>query len=244
MTIKQGSYGKIKVFEDFLGNYSAITPTTTFVNVTGNIAAISVSAANSSLTSVVDEPGGIIGLVTHTDDNDNLALFAGVFRAADGGCWMEARVKMAAITTPAVFVGFSQLMAVTTPVMPLEFATATMTYGAGCVAGMVFDADATTADWRAGFGNHSAVVSGADANGTRAYQAPVADTWDIIKVEIGADGGASCYLNGRLIKHVDDAIVTTDILHAVVMVENRSGATNTLELDYFKAEGGRDWADD
>ncbi len=245
MAIQQpGSFGRVRIFNDFLGSSVDETPTTTFKNLAGNLASISVSSANTTLAGVVDEPGGILSIQTHTDDNDNCAIFGGVFKAADGGCVMEARLKVAAITTSAIFVGFSETLAVTTPVMPAEFDTITLDFVAtGNVCGLLHDADATTDDWRAVFGNDNVVITAADANGTRAYEAPVNDEWDVIRVEIGADGDAYVYLNGGLIKKVNDAVTTTDIVHAVVMVENRSGAANTLEVDYFYAEGGRDWTD-
>jgi len=242
--IEQGSFGRVRVFNDFLGNSVSTVPTTTFVQLAGNLGCISVSVANTALAGTVDEPGGILAITTHSDDDDNCAIFAGVFKAADGGCVMEARFKMDSILLSAVFCGFSETLAVTTPVMPAEFATETLDFVAtGNVVGMVYDKDANTADWRAAFGNDNVAVAGSDANGTRAYEAPVLNEWDIVRVEVGADGDGWCYLNGRLIKTVKDAVTTTDMLHAVLMIENRSGVARLFEVDYFYAEGGRDWTD-
>jgi hypothetical protein len=244
MTIKQGSFGRLHIHEDFLGCGAPNAAwSDTGIGHVGQLAFTSVNEGSFAFT--VDEPGGILAVTTDIADNDNWAGFAGTFKPADGGCYMEARFKVAVITTSSVFCGFSETLDATTPVMPLEFAIATMTYnGTGNIAGLLQDKDATTEDWRAGFGNGGAVVAGADANGTRAYEAIVADRWQVVRVEIGADGDAYCYLNGRLIKKVADAVTPADVLYATLMVENRSGAANTIEVDYFHADGGRDWADD
>uniref|UniRef100_A0A6M3K026 Uncharacterized protein n=1 Tax=viral metagenome TaxID=1070528 RepID=A0A6M3K026_9ZZZZ len=241
--IQSGSFGRVRVFEDFLGlGTSNGAWAATGVGAIGGLAFTSVN--EGSFAHTVDEPGGIVCITTDTADNDNCALYAGVFKPADGGCVMEVRFKIPALTTKAIFCGFSETLSATTPVMPAEFATATLDFVAtGNVVGFVHDSDATTADWRAAFGNDNVAVAGSDANGTRAYEAPVADEWDIMRIEVGADGDAYCYLNGRLVKKVADAVTTTDVLHAVFMIEDRVGSGSACEVDYFYAEGGRDWID-
>jgi hypothetical protein len=235
-----GSFGRTRVFEDFLGA-PEVTAMTTIAASAGNWGYVCVN--EGTMVAVSDEPNGVWTFNTDTADNDNFALFCGPFRAADGGVVMEARLKVAAITTSALFVGFTETLDATTPVMPAEFATATMTYnGTGAIVGLQWDADGTTNDWRAVFGDGGAVKSNADANGTRAYEAAVNDEWDVIKVEVSADAVARVWLNGRVIKEITSAVTTTDLLFPVVMVENRSGASNALEIDYAFADGGRDWS--
>ncbi len=232
-----GSFSRVRVFEDFVSKYEGSTAfTTTFTGI-GNLAAISVSAGNGTTVTVVDEPGGVVSLTTHSDDNDNVALHCGMFKPADGGCWMEARFKAAVVTTPAIFCGFFKTLAVTTPVMAIEYATTVQTTASTAV-GMLYDIDATTDVWYAVAGDATTAATGSPVAATTAA---VADTWDVVKVEIGADGDGYCWLNGKLIKKFDNFCTTTDVFHAVLMLENRSGAANTIEVDYFYAEGGRDW---
>jgi hypothetical protein len=240
--IQQGSFGRVRVFEDFLAPDSALTWSTSPQRL-GQVGQVSVN--EGSFAHVVDEPGGILSITCDNADDDNCALYAGPFKAADGGCVMEARFKRpSSVALNAVFCGFSETLDATTPVMPAEFSGTTLDFVAtGNVVGMLDDSDATTADWRACFGNDNVVISTTDANGTRAYEASVADEWDVVRVEIGADGDAYCYLNGRLIKSCKDAVTTTDIVHAVLMVECRGTASQVMEVDYFYAEGGRDWTD-
>jgi len=243
--IIQGSFGRVRIFEDFLGFNTPAGNTAWALTGVCPVGQLSMTSVNEgSLAPTVDEPGGIMAITTDTADNDNAALFAGTFKPADGGCFMEARFKVADVTTPAIFCGFSETLALDTPVMPAEFATATMTYnGSGGMVGAQFDIDATTDDWRTAFGDGGAIVSGATAGGERAHDTVVADAWQLVRVEIGADGDGYVYVNGKLIEKVANCVTTTDCFHAVLMVENRSGAANTLEVDYFYAEGGRDWTE-
>jgi hypothetical protein len=206
-----------------------------------------VSVNEGRFAATTDEPGGILAITTDTADNDNCFLCIGPFKPADGGIVMEARLKMADITTGALYVGFTETLDATTPVMPAEFATATMTYnGSGGMVGAQFDSDGTTDDWRAVFGDGGAVASNADANGTRANNAPVNDKWDVIRVEIDPDGTGRVYVASdagglELVKSCKSAVTATDLQWAVVGIENRSAAASVLEVDYFGAWGHIDW---
>ena len=248
MAESRGTYGRLQVFEDFLGA-PEVTAMTTVAASAGDIGYVSVNEGD--IIAVVDEPGGVWNFTTDTADNDNFFLYSGPFKPADGGCAMEARFKIADITTGAVFCGFSETLDATTPVMPAEFDTVTMTInGAGGVAGMQFDSDGTLDYWRAACGNAGANATAA-ANGTvsptaAGTQAMVNDEYDVVRVEIGADGRVDIYLaesNGilKLIASYTGVLTTTDLVHACLGIENRSGAASDLEVDYFWAEGGRDW---
>lgn len=236
MTVVNGSYGKLKVFEDFLSPGAANAAwSDTGVGILGDICYTSVN--EGSFAPTVDEPGGIVAVTTDTADNDNWAGFVGVFKPADGGCWMETRFKVASPTTCAIYAGFTETLALDTPVCPAEYATATLTCnGSGGMVGMLHDADATTDLWMAVAGD-----GGAEETVYSHTVGPTADYWDIVRVEIDNDGNGTCYINGVKLHTFTSCVTSTDIQHAVLLVENRSGAANTLEIDYFAAGGGRDW---
>ena len=239
MTIHMGSFGRIRIFEDFLSRYDTTAePTTTFTEF-GNIAAISVSAGDGTTVSTVDEPGGVVSVTTHSGDDDNVALHVAPFKPADGGCIIEARFKAAAVTTPAVFCGFFKTLAVTTPVMATELGASQAQTTATTSFGMLFDIDCTTDVWYAVSGVTTTASTGSP---TAATTGMVADEFDVVRVEITSDkGDVYCYLNGNLIKKFAGVATVTDVYYPVLMIENRSGAANTLEVDYFYAEGARDW---
>lgn len=248
-----GSFGRIEFGHDFTGVWNdMVWGTGTLVTpLPGGLAFTSVN--EGSFANTVDEPGGILAITTDTGDNDNAALFAGPFKAADGGMSMEARFKYSNVDC-AIFVGFTETLALDTPVMPAEFATATMTYnGTGGMVGFNYDVDGTTDDFRAVMGDGGAAVSGS-GNGTRANATLTADRWIIARVVVFPDTSAECWLGEvghadanavptlRLIKKFAAGLTATDLLYAVLMIENRSANARVLETDYLFGEGGRDWA--
>lgn len=258
-----GTFGRIRFENDFTAppiTAANLVPLAAANNLGGGISLIGVNEGSVTLT--VDEPGGVIDITTDTADDDNHALVAGVFKPADGGMWMEVRLKIpdsVAATRAAVFVGFSETLALDTPVMPAETATTTTTYnGTGGMAGFVFDSDATTIDWRFVVGDGAAALATRDEAGTvgtalgiRANATITADRWWVFRVEIGTDGLARGYIADAtatgvltLVGESTAALGTGDNFHAVVLIENRSAANERLEVDYMFGEGFRDWAPD
>lgn len=253
----QGSFGKVTAFNDFTGLAGAATvPAATGAILGGGWGLAGVN--EGSYANTVDEPGGIAAIVTDTADNDNHVLYAGTWKPADGGMVMEARVKVGSVAAAktALFVGFSETLALDTPVMPAETATTTTTYnGTGGMAGMQFDTDATTIDWRfvvgdggAALGNANAAGVAGTALGVRANATMTADRWYIVRVEITPDGIARGYLGDidsgdelALVGYATAALGTGDSFHACILIENRDANAETLEVDYAFAEGYRDW---
>lgn len=251
-----GSRSAIRFGSDFTGIYDSLAwgaASPVAGEISGGIGFVSVN--EGSFASTVDEPGGILAITTDTADNDNAVLLAGKFKPSDGKAVVEARFKYSNVDC-AVFVGFSETMALDTPVMPAEFATATMTYnGTGGMLGLQYDVDGTTDDWRAVMGDGGAAVA-SSGNGTRANATVTADRWVIARVVLESDGAGECWLGEvghadsgniptmRLIKKFDAGLTSTDLFYPVVMIENRSGAARVLEVDYMFGESGRDWACD
>jgi hypothetical protein len=245
----QGSLGQISIFDDFLGPDNDLTWGTGTVRL-GRFGFVSVNEGSFEWT--VDEPGGIVAITTDTGDDDNAVVMAGTFKPADGPIVTEWRFKFSNVDC-AIFAGFTETLALDTPVMPAEFATATMSYrGSGGMVGIQYDVDGTTDDFRAVFGDGGAAVSGADAAGTRANATVIADRWYIARVEVDPEGTARVYFGDadntktgiKLVKTVEHALTATDVFYAVLMIENRSAAARVLEVDYGLAEGYRDWAVD
>lgn len=252
----RGSFGEIKVFEDFThfedniaatGVATAIVPGTGYISV-GDLGLVSVN--EGTLAWVIDEPGGILSITTDTGDDDNTAMLAGRFQPSNGGCEMEVRLKhnTTGSVQLAVEAGFTETLDFTTPVMPAEFDTVTMTYnGSGGMVGAMIDPDATTDDWRAFIGDGGAGGTGSGTTGVRANETIAADEWYIIRTEVDPSGTARVYVGHKgnqldLVKEFTTAGITpTDQFYAFAMCENRSGAAKVMETDYLYAHGWRDW---
>lgn len=240
-----GSQGRICMFNDFVGTNGSAAVIDTF----------SVFGVGTEVyAATVDESGGIFSLTTGGSDNDNGVITTGAkFSPNDGEMFIEARYKYSNVDC-AVFVGFTETLDTTTPVMPAEFATATMTYnGTGGMVGIQYDVDGTTDDFRAVMGDGGAATAGS-GNGTRANATLTADRWFISRVELHQDGSADIYHADtghvdsnsvptlRLIKHfASGGLTTTDLFFPCVMIETRSGNARALEVDYVLVEAGRDW---
>src|SRR3990167_3306827 len=202
----QGSFGRIRAWNDFTApplTAADLVPLAAANNLGGGISLNGVNEGSITLT--VDEPGGIIAITTDVGDNDNQALVAGTFKPADGGFWMECRLKIVdsvATLRAAVFVGFSETMALDTPVMPAETATATTTYnGTGGMIGFVFDSDSTALIWRFVAGDGAAALATVDKNGTVGTAVGIdaavtitADKWYVFRVEVDTDGKGRGYI--------------------------------------------------
>lgn len=245
--------GKVWAGSDFVGGILSGVPTA--VDSTPIGGGLSLAGVNEgSITFTVDESGGILAITTDTADNDNHVIYAGVWCPRDGKMVMRSRFKYSNVDT-SIFVGFCETLSLATPVMPAEFATATMTYNPGGMIGLQYDVDGTTDDFRAVMGDGSAAISDS-GQGIRANATVTADLWFEAEIILNEDGSGECWLadsghpnsdgtsmKKRLIKHFKSGtlLTPTDVFHAILMIENRSGAARVLEVDYFYAEGGRDW---
>lgn len=245
--------GKIYFGSDFTALITGVTVGAAGNVLDGGIGLIGVN--EGSIASTVDETGGVLAITTDTADNDNHALVAGVFSPRDGTMVVNGRWKVTSLDC-AVYFGFAETMAYDTPVMPAEFATATMTYNPGGMVGFNYDVDGTTDDYRSVMGDGSAAIAGS-GNGTRANADVTVDQWVEGKVEVFPDGSANCWLGSAADKNADGEtnlklvksytskdgtlLTTTDKFHAVLMIENRSGNARVLEVDFFEGYGSRDW---
>ena len=247
----RGNFGEIRAFNDFTGTYETVTWDAATVELGGGWGLYSVQ--EGTIQDVKDEEGGIIQLLTDTGDNDNAALVAGPFKPSNGGCVMEARFKVADDLNVAIFAGFSETMSVATPVMPAEYATATMSInGSGGVAGLQYDMDGTTDFFRAASGDGGA-VTGTNKSGTaitattttNSGQTVTADKFVVARVEISPSGRIDLSLAAdkelTQVESITGAITASDLFFAVLMIENREAAAKEFEVDYVYARGFRDW---
>ena len=250
--------GIIPFGSDFTGIFNGHGPGDSGViaadgeNLEGGVGLIAVN--EGGYASTIDETGGILAITTDTAQNDNAFLVAGVFSPRDGKIVLRTRFKYSNVDC-AIFVGFSETLAIGTPVMPAEFDTVTMTYnGEGGIVGFNYSVSGTTDDFRACMGDAGAAISDS-SNGIRASATVTADRWIQTEVILNEDGSAECWLADcsqanallmpklRLVKRFDTGtlLTPTDVFHACLGIENRSANARTLEVDYFAGSGGRDW---
>lgn len=241
----RGSFGRIRNFQDFCGHFGDVTWASTSVDLGEGW--FMVSDDEGTLNEVKDEANGVLQFLTDVGDDDSVVLASGPFRPTDGPMQVEARFKIADDLVAATYVGFAETLSLTTPVMPAEFATATMTYNAGGQVGINYDDDGTTDDFRACMGDGSAAVAGS-GNGTRLSQGTwAANQYALNRVVLGPDGSGHCFGaigNANELKSIADynqGLTITDLFYAWVMCENREAAAKEFEVDYVYCEAGRNW---
>src|SRR3990167_10754668 len=237
----RGSFGRIRNLQDFCGSFEDVTWASTSVDLGEGLYLISVNEGtlNKTLTTgtAIDEPNGILEFLTDTGDNDNATLLSGPFRPVDGPMHVETRFKIVDDLVAAIYTGFAETMSQATPVMPAEFATATMTYNPGGQVGINYDDDGTVDDFRACMGDGSAAVA-SSGNGTRLSRGTWAiDQYALTKVILGPDGSGHCFAAiqnarelGASIADYSQGLTTTDLFYAVLMCENRDASAHEFPV--------------
>lgn len=157
-----------------------------------------------------------------------------LWKANMGNLEMEARVKISAITTVALFVGFTdQIGSLEAPITSAASAD-TITTNATDAVGFMFDtAMSTDTIWLVG------VKNDVDATKANSAVAPVADTWITLKVELDTSGNATFYINGAKKGTVSAAVTATVALTPVVTCFRRAAESITCDVDYIDIYASR-----
>lgn len=230
------SSAKFVLIEDFHGTWAigdagpADNWSTTAGAGTGNAGAVTVAAAlNGEVTIKSASDDG-----TNAQNSSLLTAIGLAWKANSGGCAVEARLKVDAITDVHVGVGFTDTIS-TTVELPIFMTAADLDSDATDAAGIIFDTDATTDVIYVG-----GVKAGTDTTPQSSGIAMVADTYITLRVELSATGGVTGYINGTAVgTEVANAVTATTALTPYVVVSNRGAAQRVLTLDYIKVEQNR-----
>ena len=155
------------------------------------------------------------------------------FQANSNGLEFGARVKLAAITTVALFVGFTNATTLQMPINGAGGGNGFTVVANDCV-GMLFDTTMTNANWWA-----ASAKGGVATTGINSGVAPVAATYDDVFVQVDATGNASFYLDGASVGTIANAVTANVALLPVVAAFRRSAASTTVDVDYLYAACNR-----
>lgn len=183
--------------------------------------------------------GTVVGTIGHT--TASMAVSGVQFdrslawKANQGNLVVQARVQLSAIVTEAFYFGFTdQVAALEMPIQGSGAANGiTTNCSDGC--GFLFDTSMATANlWAVG------VAADVDATGVNTGGAPVAATYDLLRVELDALGNATFYRNNVRVASVASAVTPTVALTPVFAGFNRTTTGNpTITLDYAAISGNR-----
>jgi len=173
--------------------------------------------------------------ITSGDDNAGgcaascEGLVLGTHYSADQGSLVfETRVHIdTAVANEIIFAGLTDNAALE---MPATIITTTVTPVADDFCGFLYDDAGTTDEWWAVCADGGALATGVAATGV----APVANTYQVLRVEIDAGGeDARFYIDGTLVGTITaNALTVTDLLTPMVIMDTNADESNVLDVDY------------
>ena len=218
------SFGKVRFFEDFLGD-------------AGNADNYTATTDGGGAAAINEQSNGVFRLSVDTDDNDISNLFfVNIWKCTQQNLVMEWRIKtVTSVADGETFVGVTDDDGTDENPITLsttDVATTNTSNGAGfCYTG------AGTANWKF-------VTVKADADGAitacnkGGISTPVVGTFQTFKVVFNEDGDADAYINGIWQVTNTSAVTTTTLLAAGLACQS-GGTARSVDADYVYIEAGR-----
>jgi len=241
--------GKIRLFEDFhsIRNVVATTDDHDLLG-NGNFYAGGEGFEDNDAGLVqLDGPNGLVTITGANTDADTTFIGTGLnFDVGlQGTIVCETRVQLPDLDTKEVFFGITSILSLDEQLEDIVInASATaVTIVADC-AGFYFSdeltASATT--WHGIHGGGTAADGNTAASITLADSTVVANTWQILRLEVDTNGDTRWFVNSDLKQSVSGAVSTTSDVAVCLAF-----AANTTELaigdcDYIMATANRNWA--
>lgn len=215
---------RVSFFDDFLGDVLADQH---------NI----VEGTDSATSDAAILAGGIGGVLRFTTGDAGTGLAADLiqltqalqWQASNGGLFIEARFKLSQITEAYCFFGFTDVTTLEAPVISAGSAN-TLTTNASDGVGFMFDTRMTADTWWL-----TGVAADTDATAQNTTYAPVADTYAKFRIELGTDGSAVFYYNGKQVgtKMTGAVTAATDLTPTFAVGKLSTATSITADLDYI-----------
>lgn len=181
--------------------------------------------------------GGIGGILRITTGDAGTGLAADMvqltralqWQASNGDLCYEIRLKMSQITEAYCFVGFTDLAAsLEAPIISAGSAD-TITTNASDAVGFMFDTRMATDNWWL-----VGVAADVDATLQNSGYAPVADTFQTLRVEVSSAGAAKFFRNGVTVGSVMAGAVTpgADLTPTINFGKLSTTTSITADVDY------------
>lgn len=214
----------VNYFDDFIGDA---------LDARWNI----VEGTDSATSDAAILAGGMGGVLRFTTGDAGTGLAADMiqmtqalqWQASNGGLYIQARLKLSAITTCYAFLGFTDVVTLEAPIISAASAD-TLTTTATDAVGIMFDTRMTTDNWWL-----TGVANDVDATHQNSGYAPVADTWETWRVELSAAGVATFFRNGIQVGTAMTGAVTAgaDLTPTFNVGKTSVAASMTADLDYI-----------
>ena len=216
------SPSRVSFFDDFVGDVIADQ---------WNI----VEGTDSATSDAAILAGGIGGVLRITTGDAGTGLAADLiqinqarqWQASNGDLVFQTRLKLSAITTCSVFVGFTDVLTLEAPVIGASGTT--ITTNASDAVGFLFDTTLTNKTWHL-----VGVANDVDATFQNSAVAPVAAQYQTFRVEVSAAGVATFFINGVQVGTAMSGAVTpaTDLTPVLGAGKLSAAASMTMDVDY------------
>tara|TARA_Y100000310_G_scaffold255430_1_gene262877 strand:+ start:3723 stop:4466 length:744 start_codon:yes stop_codon:yes gene_type:complete len=243
----QSGYGRIRLFHDFLGAEIPIALTTDQENLGDFFVGGEGIEDNTAGVALGDSDAiGGVGIATSgaTDADTTAVMTAVAFDVAlMGPLVLEVRIRLADLDAKAVYVGFSDVNTLDLQLTEIiDGATGTtLTLTASDLCGFYFSSELTDdEDWH-GVYNGGSTTGATDSSTVDLDDDAVAGEWQVLHLEIDANGTARWYIDGVLLQTVVNAVSTTVDQAVVVAAAANSAEAAVMHLDYIAVEANRDW---
>lgn len=230
-------------FDDF--QHGTLPITTTHNGATPSYIVHIGAGANAVLSVIEGEAEGAMTFSSGDSGTDDTDLSCGSFGlltngalVSDGMMAAEFRVSMSQITDGRVNIGLQDVISAATEIEALQANTNVVAEGNAAsmanYAGFLFDTDSLYDVWLAGSISANAIGNAADEY--TLVNAPVATTYQKLRVEIEPTGHAYWYINGVLVGAEPLAVATTAVLipgWCGGSADDGTGTVNKSYIDYI-----------
>ena len=246
----QSGDSRLVINEDFLGGTEVAVASTTAppINWPPFLTFVGQGIADTDSGAVMLDSDGMNGVVQLTTTNEDVHC-AGfqtpvMFDVAlNGTIVMEVRCRQAALNTGEVFIGFSD---VATDLAIIEGAichgdTVTVTLTASDLVGFLMASDLTdNSDWH-GVYNGGTTTGETTSTDVDFDAGATAGEYQVLRLELFPNGTVEWWVDGVLEQTVTGAVSTSVDLCMNVLVESKTTAVKTLDVDYIRVWANRDW---
>jgi len=242
----QSGIGRISLFEDFFAEDNIANTATDRALGNFTVAGQGSEDTDSGIPLLQADAISGVGVMTTTNE-DNHTILVGTPVAFDVGLMgtivAETRVRFVDLDTKEVFFGFTDIdpSTLSLEVDVLTGATTTLTLTASDICGFYLSAELSDdEDWHTVY-NGGTTTGETDSTELDASDDAVAGEWQVLRLELFPNGTVSYYVDGVLIRTVTGAVSTSVDLCLNVIVESKTTAVKTLDVDYIKVWANRDW---
>ena len=246
--VMQSGYGRIKLFNDFVGAEIPVANAVAYGTTAGGcnyyLGDFAVKGdLGQTDTGVValSKANGFVRVSGSDINGKGVSIGTEICWSAslNGTLVLETRLEMQALTTRVVWAGFCGTHA-DDVAEPVTSTGTTLTLVATDLCGFIFDSQLTSGAWHMPYKGGSA--TGPTLSTTvQSTVSPVTAECDVLRVEIYPNGTANWYINGDLAQSVAGAVSTTALLSGFVACFGTTTTAADADVDYLAIEANRDW---